>query len=154
MTRVASHPLALKEYSRITNPDHMPTNHKYVKGWTPGYFLNKASNIGVHTISLCKAVMKKSAHQEQSYRKLMGFFALQKKYTPERIEKAAERAMHFNRPDVKVVKTILETGKDAEPIEANQTLQNTTNVNLTHENIRGSEFYSTETEEKEMAECY
>jgi transposase len=154
MIRVTSHTLALKEYSRVTNPEHMPVNHKFVKGWTPGYFLNKASNFGIHTVSLCKAVMKKSTHPEQSYRSLMGLFSLQRKCTPERIERAAERAMHYNQPYVKVVKNILETGKDKEPIDTNQSLHNATNLNFTHENIRGSKFYSTETEEMEMTKCY
>jgi transposase len=153
--RVASHPAALREFTVSTLPEHMPKNHKFVKGWTPGYFLNRALTIGTHTVVLFKAIMARCCHEEQSYRSLMGVLSLRKKYENDRIEKAAERAVFYNKPYLKAVRIILETGKDKEPLVTNPSaaVPLSPNLTFTHENIRGGEYYTDNATDKEISVC-
>jgi transposase len=151
--RVASHPVGVGLYHQHTTTEHMPANHQFVKGWSPGYFLNRALSVGPHTVELFKAVMARSRHPEQSYRKLMGILNLRGKYSKERIEKAAERALFYRHPSLKALQSILETGIDKEPLALSAAPANIQHLIIPHENIRGADYYAGVAQEQEVRAC-
>jgi len=142
--RVASHALSTALYRPTTNPEHMPKDHQFVKGWSAEYFIRKAIDIGPHTAKLCESILKRRRHPEEAYRSLMGLFSLCKKYPDIRIENASARALHFNQPTKKTFLRILEQGLDKKPLPQStvQPSQQAPQLSLFHENIRGPEYYA------------
>jgi len=74
-----------------------------------------------------------------AYRSCLGLLSLAKRYTPERLETACQRALALGALRQSSVRSILENGLDREPmpepeIEAAATLP-------VHENVRGAAYY-------------
>jgi len=142
--RVASHKAVLTRHGKTTIDEHMPKDHRFVKGWSPDYFLSKTVKIGLKTTEVCKVILNNKSHPEVNYRSLMGILSLEKNYTKERLENASERALHFRMPTYRIIRNILEKKLDKEPLlerkEANKT--NVLPLSITHENIRGPGYYS------------
>lgn len=138
---VARHKHQPPNYRYSTQDDHMPPNHRFVKGWSPDYFLGKGSLIGPQTTTVIREIFARYKHPEQAYKACLGLLALAKTYTPERLEAAALRALHFRAPSYRTLKSILTQGLDQQPLDA---VQNPTQRALpfTHENVRGADYYS------------
>ncbi len=130
------HVLGEKNFGYTTRGDHMPPNHTYVKGLTPGWFLAKARQIGPSVCEIADAVMKKSAHPEQGFRAVQGLLALAKKYDHTRIERACARALVHKAFKLTAIKSILEQGLDEQ-----ETIIFSENKPMVHDNIRGPQYY-------------
>ena len=126
-------------YQYTTRDEHMPSNHKFVKGWSAPWFIAQGHKIGTATAELVTRVMQNRKHPEQGFRTAMGLLSLAKKYPKERVEKAAERALYFGNLTCKAMKAILEQGLEEQTISQKQH-QNKKSV--LHENIRGQEYYN------------
>jgi len=146
--RICSHKISFKKYGYTTEIMHCPSNHKFVKGWSPGYFLNRGMEIGSNTTEVIKRILKKNNHPEVGYRSSMGLLNLIKKYPKERIENAATRALYFNTASRKSIISILEKELDKEPLQEKEDNKPIQQLTL-HENIRGGEFYNLTKEKKE-----
>ena len=68
----------------------------------------------------------------------MGITRLAKGYGNDRVEAACLRAMAMGVGSYQSVKSILTTGKDSEPMGVQKVLSG---CKVTHENIRGREYY-------------
>lgn len=80
--------------------------------------------------------MKQREHPEQGFRSCLGIIRLEKKYSKERLENACKRALKFGGISFRSVKSILEKKLDYQevlPLESSS--------EITHENIRGSDYY-------------
>jgi transposase len=148
--RVASHPFSLGRYGHTTCDAHMPENHRFVKGWSPGYFLNRGLTIGSKTVEAIQQLLARHRHPEIAYRSIMGVLSLQKQYPKERIEKAAERAIYFNQVSKYCMRQILEQGLDKEPLVPAPTAGRPSQLVLFHENIRGADYYATSDSQMEV----
>jgi transposase len=136
---VCRHRKGRSDYGYTTIEEHMPENHRYVKGWSVSYFVSKAGEIGENTSNLVKSLMERLKHPEQGYRSARGVLSFQKKYTAQRLESACKRALHYKCPTYKSVKSILEKGLDKKELQGSQ--ENTKPVTH-HENVRGSSYYN------------
>ena len=106
----------------------MPHNHKFVKGWSPAWFIAQANKTGPALAELVGRVMDNRKHPEQGFRAAMG----------------AERALHFGNLTCKSMKTILDQGLEEKAVTENQTQSTISPSSRTdlHENIRGQEYYN------------
>jgi transposase len=125
------------DYRYTTKDDHMPDNHKFVKGWSAAWFIDQAHKIGPVTAELVTKVMQNRKHPEQGFRTALGLLSLSKKYPKERVEKAAERALYFGNLSCKAMKAILEQGLEEKTVPQSQNKKT-----VLHENIRGQEYYN------------
>ncbi len=126
-------------YRYTTKDEHMPSNHKFVKGWSAPWFIDQAHKTGPALAELVTRVMRNRKHPEQGFRTAMGLLNLTKKYPKQRVEKAAQRALYFGNLTCKAMKAILEQGLEVKAIPQKQ---NQNKKALLHENIRGQEYYN------------
>ncbi len=139
---ICYHPVSWREFGYTTNTEHMPKKHQFIKGWSPGYFLDQAKDIGTSTTKVIELTMNRKFHPEQGFKASMGVLRLAKQYSANRLEKACERALAFNNYRCSVIKSILSKNLDQKPIViTNKPTQ--TNI-VTHDNIRGANNYTGE----------
>ncbi len=131
------HKKGLPDYRYTTKEEHMPQNHKFVKGWSPAWFIAQANKTGPALAELVSRVMENRKHPEQGFRAALGLLGLSKKYKKERIEKAAGRALYFGNLTCKAMKAILEQGLEEHSVTEKQNPKA-----VLHENIRGQEYYN------------
>ncbi|MBO0861200.1 MAG: IS21 family transposase, partial [Chloracidobacterium sp.] len=136
--RVASHILSDK-HGHTTVAEHMPSHHRAHSEWNPGRFLNWAVEIGPHTRDFVRNLLESRPHPEMSYRSCLGLLSLAKRYTPERLETACQRALAIGALRQSSVRTILQNGLDREPIPESETEEVATLP--VHENVRGATYY-------------
>jgi len=139
--RVATHQrlfLGGNEYRHQTDPQHMPRNHqewKEAQGYDGAYFLAQAARIGPATEWAVQQVLLGRIHEAQTYNSCKGILALAKKYSPLRMERAAERCRAVEKVTYVMLKRILEHNLD-------QSEQSTEQRSLgLHQNVRGAEYY-------------
>jgi hypothetical protein len=96
-----------------------------------------AQSIGPHTALLFERIMNDKPHPEMGYRSCLGIIRLAGKYSPERMEAAAERALVTGACRYQSVKSILKNSLDAvPPVEPPPSPPP-----LPHDNIRGAEYF-------------
>lgn len=138
MERIALHRRSYKRHAHITEEAHMPANHKAYRqqlGYTPEYFLSKATIIGQATHSYVASILKSKQFTEQTFNACLGILRLGARYGNDRLEAACQRALAGTRFNYKTVATILENNRDKEPLQADL-------FRLPqHDNIRGADAY-------------
>jgi transposase len=134
--RIASHLRrhGKRQYSTLT--EHMPHSHRAHAEWTPSRMLRWAGEVGPATKALAEKIIEERPHPEQGYRACLGILRLGKRYTPERLEKAAERALACRSHSYRSIASILEKNLDSQPLP--RLTQGTLPF---HENIRGSSYF-------------
>ena len=137
--RVASHPRSHRPYTHTTLAEHMPKAHQRYLQWTPSRIIQWAAKTGPFTQQLVTEIMKRRAHPEQGFRSCLGVMRLGKRYTPQRLEKACERAVVIGTYTFKSIESILKNGLDQQPLipVANRRA-------AVHPNIRGPRYYRQE----------
>ncbi len=136
--RVASHARSNRPGKHSTLPEHRPKAHQKYLEWTPSRIVEWAATMGPCTAQLAERIMAEKPHPEQGYRSCMGLIGLGRRYGKERLEAAAQRAIHLQAHSYPSVKSILARGLDrhngiesaplASPVE--------------HANIRGAAYYA------------
>lgn len=111
---VATHPRKLKPGSVSTVEDHLPPHAVAYRMQTPQWCLHKATAIGPSTRALVEALF---AHRVlDNLRAAQGVVSsLPKRFPPARVEAACARALVYDSPKYRTVKTILEKDLDQEP---------------------------------------
>lgn len=138
---VARHIKQPSNWGYTTLDEHMPPNHRFVKGWSPEWFISKGDVIGPHTAAAIREIFTRYKHPEQAYKSCMGVLNLARQYTPVRLEAAAARALHFRTPSYKSLKSILVQDLDQLPLEERADAP----CRLpSHDNIRGASYYQHE----------
>jgi transposase len=89
--RVASHLRSRGREKTITNHEHRPKSHQAHLEWTPSRMVDWALTIGPNTAQLFERIMADKPHPEMGYRACLGLIRLAGKYSPARMEAAAER---------------------------------------------------------------
>jgi transposase len=139
--RVASHPRSRRPYAHTTLSEHMPKAHQRYLQWSPSRIIEWAGKTGPFTQQLVTEIMERRAHPEQGFRSCLGVMRLGKRYTPQRLEKACERAVAIGTYTFKSIESILKNGLDQQPLipVANRRA-------AAHSNIRGPRYYRQEEE--------
>jgi len=139
-TRIAIHPRSFVKGGFITDPAHRPKAHQKYLEWTPSRIINWAHATGPKTAELVAAVMKARPHPEQGYRSCLGILRLEKRYSKERLEAAANRALAIKGYSYKSVASILKTGLDQLPLPLTGDAGKEV-ASIKHRNVRGSRYY-------------
>lgn len=134
---VCRHMVEPGDYRYSTRDEHMPPAHKFVKGWSKAWFIAQAHQVGESTAELIQRIIESKRHPEQGFRAALGVLNLKKKYSPDRLEKAARRALHFGSLSCYSLKHMLAQGLEQEALP-----QKPQRKPLEHENIRGQHYYS------------
>jgi len=136
--RVAYHQRQFKP-GHTTCKDHMPQSHQAYLEWTPERLIKWAAKMGGHTQQLIAELLNQRAIPQQAFRACLGILRLAKKYSEQRLENAAERALAIGAIRYKSVESILKNGLDQLPFTEPSSLINTTPPQ--HENVRGQNYY-------------
>jgi transposase len=134
---VASHPRSRGRDHTVTNEEHRPKSHRAHLEWTPSRMLQWAETIGPNTARLFERIMNDKPHPEMGYRGCLGIIRLAGKYSVERVEAAAERALLTGACRYKSVESILRNSLDQVPATSPPPPASTP----PHDNIRGSEYF-------------
>jgi len=134
--RVASHVRSYQRGAHTTIAEHMPQTHRAHAQWTPARLLSWGASIGANTSQVVEHLLQSKSHPEQAYRACLGLLALARQYGKERLEAASTLAAKLNSPTRKSVLSILQSGRDQQPIEAQDELDLPE-----HGNVRGPNYY-------------
>lgn len=137
--RVALHVRSDRRGAFTTLPEHLPPAHQiYLQEWTPARFLNWAAEVGPSTRDLVDTILQSRSVQPQAYRSCFGLLGLAKRFTPERLEAACQRALALGLPTRRSVLSILQKGLDQAPLDNHEAI---TIALPQHANIRGAAYY-------------
>jgi len=126
--RIACHMRSAEANKRfITDPSHMPENHRSVADWSPQRFLSWAEKTGTKTKEYIAWLLGRKEHPEQAYRTCAGILRIGSTVTPQRMEEACSQALANNIYSYAYFSKLLENRKSQEPI--------------IHENLRGKDYY-------------
>lgn len=137
--QIALHIRSYRKGSHTTLADHMPKAHRKHMEWTPGRFLNWATEIGMATTRLVKHLLECKPHPEQGYRSCLGLLNLSKRYGNIRLEKACERAWQLGARTRRSVDSILSHNLEEQPTTTKKI--ETSEHFIQHENLRGKNHY-------------
>jgi hypothetical protein len=83
--------------------------------------------------------MNDKPHPEMGYRGCLGIIRLAQKYSPQRVEAAAELALHTGACRYKSVESILKNSLDRQPLPPSSSPPSS--APSPHDNIRGAEYF-------------
>jgi transposase len=135
-TRVASHLRSRERGKALTIDEHRPKSHRAHLEWTPSRMVHWAETIGPNTARLFERIMNDKPHPEMGYRGCLGIIRLAEKYSAQRVEAAAERALLTGACRYKSVESILKNSLDQVPPSSPPPASTPP-----HDNIRGSEYF-------------
>lgn len=105
---VGVHPRLFKPGSKHTINEHLPPNALAYHMQDAQWCLKQAAEIGTHCEQVIQQLLN---HSVIDYlRSVQSIVGLQKKYSPARLEAACRRALAFQSPFYKTIKTILQGG--------------------------------------------
>lgn len=136
---LAQHLRSSRKGAHTTLPAHMPKAHRKHLQWTPGRFMNWASDIGPWTLKWVNYLLESRPHPEQGYRSCLGLLSLAKRYGKPRLEKACEQGWYLGARTRKSVQSILQHNLDQQPTE--RAAQHSDSLPAHHENVRGPHYY-------------
>jgi len=135
--RVASHPRGRGRDQAITQSEHRPKSHQAHLEWTPTRMVHWAEQIGPNTARLIERILSDKPHPEMGYRSCLGIIRLAERYSANRMEAAALRALESNACRFKSVESILKNSLDQQPFTQLPSLP----PPPPHDNIRGGEYF-------------
>jgi len=134
--RVASHRRSHQPHQATTVTEHRPKSHQQHLAWPPSRLLHWAQSVGPATAQLFTAILESKPHPEMGYRSCLGILRLGTRYSNQRLEAAAVRAVATGACSYRSVKSMLERGLDRQPLEAPPP-----RPPLEHENLRGAVYF-------------
>jgi len=134
--RVASHVRSHLPYKATTVHEHRPKSHQQHLAWPPSRLLHWAQSVGSFTAQLFKVILESKPHPEMGYRSCLGILRLGQRYSIERVEAAAARALATGACSYQSVKSMLERGLDRQPLETPAP-----RPPLEHDNLRGAAYF-------------
>lgn len=134
--RIASHTRSYHRGKFTTITEHMPKSHQGYKEWTPSRLITWAAKAGPGTAKLIETIMTTRPHPQQGFRSCLGIMGLGKKYSNERLEAAAQRAIAIKAYSYRSIRSILESGLDKVATETKEVMSA-----IEHDNIRGQQYF-------------
>ena len=135
--RIASHLRGRDRNKSVTQHEHRPRSHQAHLEWPPSRMVQWAGQVGPNTAQLVQRMLDDKPHPEMGYRACLGIIRLAAKYSPARMENAAERALLAGAVSYKSVKSILQNGLDTQRSALPPPLR----LSPEHENLRGPEYF-------------
>ena len=138
--RIASHARLTGRGRFATQLAHMPRAHRAHAEWTPSRLIAWADQTGPATGRLVAGILERRPHPEQGYRACLGLMRLGRVHGAERLEAACHRAERLRSYRYRTVEHILTNQQDRLPLDELAPARPA----LTHENLRGAEYYAHE----------
>ncbi len=135
--RVASHLRSRETNKAVTINEHRPKSHQEHLAWTPSRIVNWARTIGPNTARLVERMMEEKPHPEMGYRGCLGVIRLGEKYSHDRMEAAALRALLTGACRLKNIDSILKNSLDRQSLETPADIS----PPASHDNIRGASYF-------------
>jgi len=132
---IAQHVKSTRKGGFTCCDEHMPLNHQHQK-WSPGRLKNWALQIGDSTLKVVTAILEKKPHPELGYRACLGLLNLARQYGDTRLEQACHKAIEIKNPCRASVASILKSRLENTPAQGDEDTPN-----ISHQNIRGSDYY-------------
>ncbi len=142
--RQTSHVRSHKKHQYTTLPEHMPEAHRKHLEWSPSRIIGWAEKTGPNTKMLVQNILASRKYPEQVYRSCLGIIRLANHYPVQRLENACQRALHYRTFSYSSIKAILANGLDR---QTDLICPSAVKVALSHENIRGQNYYDSDGEE-------
>jgi transposase len=136
--RVAAHQRSYIQGGFTTLKEHMPKSHQRYLQWTPSRIIHWAGKNGPNTERLITRILETRTHPEQGFRSCLGIMRLARHYSPDRLEKAAIRALAIKSFSCKSVESILKNGLEQQALLFDPPGHQPA---LNHQNIRGKHYY-------------
>ena len=124
----------------VTINEHRPKSHREHLEWSPSRVVYWAGTIGPFTARLFERIVGEQPHPEFGYRGCLGIIRFARKYSPQRVEAASQRALLTRACRYKSVESILKTSLDQVPLE-NAPPSAASQPTPQHNNIRRSEYF-------------
>lgn len=140
--RVASHARNHARGKHSTLALHLPPAHAAYLEWTPERLLRWAADKGEHVAAMAQAILDRRDHPVQGLRACFGLLRLSKSHSPESLNAACRRALHFGSVSYSSVERILKAGAEKQPLP--QRGAEAPPPPPAHENVRGSAHYAEE----------
>jgi transposase len=105
--------------------------------WTPSRLIDWGKSMGPSIGKLIEEILARKPHPEQGYRSCLGIISLSKRFSTERLEAAAARAIAIGAFSYTSVKSILEKGIEQMELPLFMPEMPTP----VHENVRGASYY-------------
>ncbi|KXS46414.1 MAG: integrase catalytic subunit [Marinobacter sp. T13-3] len=118
----------------------MPKSHQAHQNWSPGRFLNWATDIGPATLDVVQRQLKDRPHPEHGYRACLGLLNLSRRYSRDRLEQACSRALAINSASYQSITSILKQGLDQLPLPLSEEEPELADLPV-HTNVRGPHYY-------------
>lgn len=142
--RVASHRRAVCPHSTVTGNEHRPQSHRVQTDWPPSRIIDWAAKNGPATAKVVEQILASKPHPEMGYRSCLGIIRLARRYSPQRVEAAAERALATGAVRYKSIESMLRHSLDQQPLTSGQPVSSSPS----HGNIRGAEYFAYQASEK------
>lgn len=133
---IASHKRIKSPFNYTTEPSHLSSQHQYVSGWTPEFFLNQAREVHPDVEYYISQVLMKKPHPEQAYKSCQGILSFGKRVGHVRLTNACRRAHSYGLYHYQIIENILQRRLDE--YDESESIQ----LSMPHhENIRGGNYY-------------
>ena len=129
---VASHARAKERAHRSTRRAHRPERHLAVIDRSLERTFERAAGIGPATRAVIENQARHRRHPEETLRSAQGFLRLSLDFSPERLERACERALLLKAYSYRAVRALIELPDSPSTPAA---------LDLPHENLRGAEYF-------------
>ena len=129
---VAAHARTTVRGRRSTREAHRPAGHAAVVEQSLSRVLERAAVIGPATVEVLRRQAARRQHPEETLRSAQGILRLGHDFTPERLERACERALALQSYSYRAVRALIET--PAVPAQPQA-------LDLVHDNLRGPEYF-------------
>lgn len=116
----------------------MPKSHRDYAEWTPVRLVEWTKKTGPATAALVEEIMRRRTHPQQGFRACLGILHLSRRYEPERLEAACDRAPRVRACTYKSVVAILRNNLNGEQASDEPSPQPLP----PHGNIRGPGYYN------------
>jgi len=129
--QIAIHSLSDAQGRFSTNPDHMPSHHKFVLNTDSDWLLREAAKVGPHTAAYMTAVLRSRPFPQQSFRTCLGILNLARKFLPSHMEVACQRLLNPK------LLTYQDLKSELEHLPIDPSLP----VLPAHDHVRGDQYY-------------
>lgn len=134
-TRIALHRRAPVSQRFVTEIAHMPAHHR---AYRDPKIMQRAAAIGPQTVTLIETLFAKRRHPEQAIRSAQGVLGLVRDHGRADLEAACQRALALDTIGYEAVRRLLLVAHVQTPLPLPP---------VTHEHVRGSDYYSAGTTE-------
>ena len=131
---VARHLRARNRGQFVTLAAHRPERHSAVIDLTHERLRQRALAIGPATAEVLAQQLHRRVHPEESLRTSLGILRLARDFSPEALERAAERAIALKSFSYRALRTLIATPAVSEPVQSTLPLE--------HDNVRGGKYFT------------